>query len=229
MQPQHFGHPSLRQFSVIGFVITQVIVSAILAPKSLAQPVINHRDLVVEHLLGKMTASIQQPASEPVQVRMTTCLVKIMGDRNSIFLYQEQGFTDRLDQPYRQRFLEITTDNKQQEKTPQNLVFSHSYKPDNLARWTNFCKRDHQQEQLAQTDLGQLVCTIRLKPLLSVYVGQTPSGGCATTARGATTITNSIVLHQQGMETWDRGFDNEGKQLWGAREQPYQFFWDKDE
>ena len=226
---QPFRKQYLRQFSLITTVVSSTVLGITFTLKSWASPVINHRDSVVEHLLGKMTASIQQAESEAVQVKMTTCLVNVAGDRSSIFLYQEQGFTDSLDKPYRQRFLEITKASEQKQQESKHLVLSRSYKPENLDSWINFCQSDRQKDSLNPADLGELVCTIRLKPLLSVYVGQTPPGGCPTTARGAATITNSIVLHEQGMETWDRGFDVEGKQLWGARQKPYQFFWDKGE
>jgi len=226
---QPFGQQSLRQFSIIAIVVSSTVLGITSTRKSWASPVINHRDSVVEHLVGAMTASIQQAESKPIQVRMTTCLVNVVGNSSSAFLYQEQGFIGNLDQPYRQRFLEITTANRQKQTNLENLVFSHSYKPKNLDSWINFCQGDRQKKRLKPADLGQLVCSIRLKPLLSVYVGQTPPGGCPTTARGAAIITNAIVLHEQGMETWDRGFDAEGKQLWGARQKPYQFFWDKGE
>ncbi len=229
MKLKIFKRKYRQQFSIIGIIFFSVAFSNIFVNKSLAIPTINHRDSVVKHLLGKMTASIQQAESRPIQVRMTTCLVNVISNNNSIFLYQEQGFIGSLNQPYRQRFLEITTENKQTKQYRQNLVFSHSYKPDDLSQWVNFCQSDRVQDKINQTEIGQLVCTITLKPLLSVYVGQTPPQGCPTKARGAATVTNSIVLHEQGMETWDRGFDTQGKQLWGARKKPYQFFWDTHE
>lgn len=229
MKLKSFGQKYLRQVSIMSVVAFSSVCSSTFTLQSSATPIINHRDSVVKHLVGKMTASVKQAESEEIQVRMTTCLVNVTGNKNSIYLYQEQGFIGNLDQPYRQRFLEITATNVQQKQPHQNLVFSHSYKPQYLEQWINFCQSDRATKKISPTAIGELVCTIRLKPLLSVYVGQTPSGGCPTTARGAATITNSIVLHEQGMETWDRGFDTEGKQLWGARQKPYQFFWDKPE
>nr|MBX2862941.1 hypothetical protein [Leptolyngbyaceae cyanobacterium MAG.088] len=38
-------------------------------------------------------------------------------------------------------------------------------------------------------------------------------------------LTNTIVLHQDGMDTWDRGFDSNGLQVWGAEAEPYQYRW----
>ena len=229
MKLNNFGQKHIQPISLFGIVAFSSICVSTLTSKSQATPVINHRDSVVEHLLGQMTASIKQEGKQPVQVKMTTCLVNVARTNNSIYLYQEQGFIENLDKPYRQRFLEITTQNGQKQPPQQNLVFSNSYKPDYLEKWINFCQSDRAQEKINQTELGQLVCTITLKPLLSVYVGQTPPQGCPTKARGAATVTNSIVLHEQGMETWDRGFDTQGKQLWGARKKPYQFFWDTHE
>ena len=179
---------------------------------------IDHRDAVVEHLEGVMTASVKLEENKTIQVQMTTCRVTVpTGNPNSVFLYQEQGLTDKLDKPYRQRFLEITTDGELE----SNLVYSHSYKPENLEEWINFCNYD--TRSVAKNQLGELVCTVTLKPFLSIYSGKTPSEGCPAKVRGAVKITNRIILHQEGMDTWDRGFDESGVQVWGAEDRAYQF------
>ena len=200
------------------------IFSSLFATTVLALP-INHRDAVVEHLEGKMTASVVKEDSTTIQVQMTTCRVRVAGEHNSIFLYQEQGLVGKLDRPYRQRFLEITTeeDTKDTENTDSELVYSLSYKPENLSQWVNFCDRDLVKRVASQEQLGKLVCRVTLKPLLNVYAGKTASGGCPATFRGAVKITNRIVLHQEGMDTWDRGFDESVNQVWGARDRAYQF------
>ncbi|NEO03426.1 MAG: hypothetical protein F6K50_51450 [Moorea sp. SIO3I7] len=57
------------------------------------------------------------------------------------------------------------------------------------------------------------------------YIGQTPEDGCPTNYRGAVSITNTIILHKEGMDTLDRGFDAAGNLVWGAKDLPYQFRW----
>lgn len=178
---------------------------------------VNHRDAVAKRLEGTMTTSVQVKDDAPViKVQMTTCRVKVDRNNDSVFLYQEQGIVGSLDKPYRQRFLEITTSEE-----ANNIVYSRSYKPDSLEQWTNFC--DSENKTVSESSLGKLVCTVTLKPFLTVYSGTTPPEGCPADVRGAVSITNRIILHQEGMDTWDRGFDESGNQVWGAEDQAYQF------
>jgi hypothetical protein len=182
----------------------------------LASP-IDHQDAVAKSLEGVMTTSVQVKNDAPeIQVQMTTCRVEVDKNKDSIFLYQEQGIVGSLDKPYRQRFLEIATSEES-----DNIVYSHSYKPDNLEQWTNFCIS--KAKTVSESSLGKLVCTVTLKPFLTVYSGTTPPEGCPANVRGAVSITNRIILHQDGMDTWDRGFDESGNQVWGAEDQAYRF------
>jgi hypothetical protein len=41
--------------------------------------------------------------------------------------------------------------------------------------------------------------------------------------RGASYATSEVVLRDDGLDTWDRGFDDAGKQVWGATKGAYQF------
>lgn len=152
----------------------------------------------------------------PITV-LTTCRVNVPQKTNSVVLYQEQGIVGNLEKPYRQRFLEIISDRQ------SNLVYSHAYKPSNLEDSSNFCNRSLENRTVFEESLGELVCTVTLKPFLNVYLGTTPPEGCPAKVRGAVKITNRIILHQEGMDTWDRGFDESGNQVWGAEDEAYQF------
>jgi hypothetical protein len=41
--------------------------------------------------------------------------------------------------------------------------------------------------------------------------------------RGATYATSEVVINKQMLESWDRGWDASGKQMWGATKSGYQF------
>ena len=179
-------------------------------------------EAVVSHLVGVMDTSAQAAANpDKANVRMTTCRVQMVdaADSNSVFLYQEQALGDRLNQPYRQRFLQISANGQ--------TVVSQSYKPQNPQDWINSCNQSAPQ-LVKSEDLGESVCSVYLKPLIAVYVGNTPTSGCPANVRGAVKITNTIVLHADGMDTYDRGFDAAGNQVWGANDESYQFRWVKN-
>ena len=178
-----------------------------------------HVKAVAAHLSRPMTTA-EQAAHNPryVAIRMTTCSVTVPdGDPESIYLYQEQALAEQTERPYRQRFLEI--------RLSQNgrRVESRTFKPANPAPWTGLCQQS--EPSTAGRPLGPEVCVVSLRPSALGYVGSTPAAGCPVNLRGAVRLTNTVVLHQDGMDTWDRGFSAEGFQVWGAYAEPYQYRW----
>ena len=181
---------------------------------------------VVSHLIGVMDTSAQAAANRgAANVRMTTCKVTVenadtsRNSRASIFLYQEQALSQRLSSPYRQRFLQITP------SADAGSVESRAFRPPTPAKLIGLCDRPEAKRVISQSELGEYTCSVFLKPVADTYVGQTPAKGCPTNYRGAVRITNTITLHKTGMDTQDRGFDADGKLVWGAKEQSYQFRW----
>jgi hypothetical protein len=66
------------------------------------------------------------------------------------------------------------------------------------------CNQPEAKRVIRQSDIGEVTCSVFLKPEGENYVGQTPTAGCPTNVRGAVRITNTILLHQAGMDTQDR-------------------------
>ena len=180
-------------------------------------------DAVASRLEGVMDTSAQALANvKAPHVRMTTCRVSLTTggtkrQHNSIFLYQEQALTKDLGSPYRQRFLQISPSAYSQS------VRSLSFKPATPTAWINFCAKPESDRTIQPRDLGTAVCSVFLKPSGDAYVGNTPADGCPANIRGAVRIKNHIVLRTIGMDTWDRGFDAAGRQVWGATAESYQF------
>lgn len=172
-------------------------------------------------LIGKMDTSAQVIAnSKAPNVQMTTCRIELLNpaDSQSIFLYQEQAMSTSLDKPYRQRFLQISPSPLSQ------TVRSRSFKPADPTRWSGLCNATPSLEQTVDlSDLGTPVCNVFLKQVGKSYMGNTPTDGCPANIRGAVRITNHIEITPDSMNTWDRGFDAQGKQVWGAKTESYQF------
>ena len=189
-----------------------------------AVPVEQQMQDVVSHLVGVMDTSAQAAANPKApNVRMTTCKVKVentdINTRPSVFLYQEQAMSEKLNSPYRQRFLQITPTADAQK------VESIAFRPPTPATWTGLCNQPEQMRVVKKSDIGESSCRVILQPEGKDYKGETPPEGCPTKVRGAVKITNIILLHQTGMDTQDRGFDAAGNLVWGAKERPYQFRW----
>jgi hypothetical protein len=176
-------------------------------------------EAVAQHLIGVMDTSAQAERIDDMpNVRMTTCNVTVES-RTERFLYQEQALNRTLDRPYRQRFLSLTLTDEGQS------VESKAYEPTTLEPWIGLCQKPERDRLISPTQINAVECSVFLAPWHNVYIGHTQSGGCPADFRGATTITNIVVLHGAGMDTWDRGFNAQGQQIWGARDRPYQFRW----
>ncbi|HEY9860812.1 MAG TPA: chromophore lyase CpcT/CpeT [Candidatus Obscuribacterales bacterium] len=207
----------------IGSLIANPAVFAQTAP-DVNLPVEHQAAEVVSHLVGVMDTSAQAVTnSKSANVRMTTCKIQVQDalerDRHVTFLYQEQALSQKLDQPYRQRFLRIAPSSEKQS------VRSLSFRPAQAETWIGLCKQPEARRVVTLQDLGTPVCSVWLQKSGTTYVGLTPAEGCPANVRGAVRITNRIVLHSTGMDTWDRGFDAAGKQVWGADSDSYQFRW----
>jgi hypothetical protein len=180
-------------------------------------------EVIATRLEGVMSTAAQSSANPKApNVRMTTCRVTLIAvnevlPSKTIVLYQEQALDKELAKPYRQRFLQLSAS-----PTSQS-VRSRSFKPASSTAWVNFCNKPTADRSVQPRDIGTAVCSVFLRRSGDDYVGNTPVDGCPANVRGAVKIKNHIVLHPDGMDTWDRGFDAAGKQVWGAKAESYQF------
>lgn len=184
--------------------------------KSLAE----HAKTVAAMLEGKMDTILSSQSPNASSVRMTTCRVQVTNANTTpaaIFLYQEQAILPNLAQPYRQRFLEIAP------YPAIQRVRSLAFKPASSQKWIGYCNQPASKRVVQLQDLGEPICSVFLVPQKDSYIGHTPPEGCPANVRGAVRITNQIELTASGMKTWDRGFDVKGQQVWGAKNEAYQY------
>jgi CpeT/CpcT family (DUF1001) len=187
----------------------------LLPPRVLGQSIPINQQIreVVSYLDTSTWAAFDRQAPD---VRITTCPIRI-ADTDTTFLYQEQALSLELNSPYRQRFLQIAP-------SADNLrVESIAYKPTHPEAWIGLCDRPEVDRVVPLPELGETVCSLILQKEGDGYWGTTPEEGCAANYRGAVRITNQVQLTQDTMETWDRGFDAQGQQVWGATDQSYQY------
>jgi hypothetical protein len=202
----------------LGWIGLSTTLGLLQTPPSLAHPEV---DRAAQHLIGSMDTA-QRAAQNPKvsNVTMTTCRATTpTANPDIIYLYQEQALSQELAKPYRQRILELSWQPFSQ------TVRSRAFKLNNPSTVVNFCNRT--DRTIAEPDFPAAICSVFLKPTPTGFVGTTPADGCPTTARGAVRIRNRIELHELGMDTWDRGFDAQGKQIWGAKTESYQFRWQR--
>jgi len=140
---------------------------------------------------------------------------------NGRWLYVEQAVSTYLNKPYRQRIYHVTQLSDSQFSSavfelpnPENYIGAY-------ADVTLF-------NQLNPEDLIlREGCAVILKKINNnKYSGSTDTNKCLSSLRGATYATSVVTIESDKIHSWDRGFDKDNKQVWGAEKGAYVF--DKD-
>ena len=134
------------------------------------------------------------------------------------FLYVEQALNNGKSKPYRQRIYEVT-------QLDENTFSSAIYTITNDSLWIGKWKTPKAFDQLSLEDInkkdGCEVILKRLKP--NHYKGNTGIKTCSSSLYGASYATSEVEIFKNKIISWDRGFDTDGKHIWGAEKGGYIF------
>lgn len=135
------------------------------------------------------------------------------------WLYVEQAAASALSRPYRQRVYHIVGSDT---AGYRNEVYEL---PGDALSFAGAWKSSMPLSGLAPGHLVQLEgCTVYLQPTgEGLMSGGTRASECGTDWGGAAYATSEVTLALDYMESWDRGYDAQGEQVWGAVTGPYRF------
>ncbi len=135
------------------------------------------------------------------------------------WLYVEQAIADSQDKPYRQRVYRVTQD---ADGTLQSIVYALPTAP---LRFAGEWRKDEPLASLTPDSLSMRDgCAILLRQLPDgSYRGATHEHDCPSDLRGARYATSEVTVRDSLLESWDRGFDAKGTQVWGSVAGPYRF------
>jgi hypothetical protein len=150
-------------------------------------------------------------------------MVRVWADRtDGIWLYVEQARADMLDQPYRQRCYRVY---RREDGQLVSAVYNMS--PELGEKLANVWKGDVNAafKGLSPSDLTlKAGCEMLLNEQADgTYKGGTDGKKCLSDHAGATYATSEATITPKGLRTWDRGYDDTDKQVWGAKKGPYIF------
>ena len=165
--------------------------------------------------------SEQQSFDEPqyFAIQVLGCAVDApeLGERA---LYIEQAVMDSLDAPYRQR-----------------LYTMHASSDDEVSAWTTVYALEDPDAAIGLCDAGS-VATFTASDVTEregcgvfatwdedaqTFEGGTDGDACESSINGATYATSDVVIDSEGFTSWDRGYDANDDQVWGAVDGPYIF------
>lgn len=168
-------------------------------------------------LIGRYDSSAQaakDPAFKTIHLAICPALAPDLGDR---VLYVEQAAAEALDKPYRQRLYVL------EDRGPGEAA-SRVFELKEPASAVGLCQRGGSARfERAQVEERQ-GCEVGLRQAAPrSFVGSTRGKQCTSSLRGASYATSEVRLVENGLTSWDRGFDSSDTQVWGATSGPYVF------
>jgi hypothetical protein len=134
------------------------------------------------------------------------------------WLYVEEAVAERLFHPYRQRVYQILD---RSDTTVELVVYAIGGAQRFVGAWK-------QPGLLKTLDRDSLFlrngCSMVFHPRESMtFVGRTMGKGCSSSLQGASYVTSELVLAQDSMVLWNRGYTAAGEQAWGSRKGGFVF------
>jgi len=181
----------------------------------LKQPDINALVALMEGSFSSEEQSLNDSDYYDIRLYMK----KIWTDRtDGRWLYVEQAAAQMEDKPYRQRVYRV-------DQQKDGSFISEVYELEDPLRFAGEWKSDKPLSQLSPDSLKKKDgCTVYLTLADDgSFKGGTQGMDCLSELRGATYATSEVRIDTEGLKTWDRGYDKEGKQVWGAEKGGYIF------
>lgn len=173
-------------------------------------------DLVYNWMQGHFDSETQAKTDKdyfPISLEMRPILIE---GQAGLWLYVEQAMMSALDKPYRQRVYQVSV-------APNGEIASAVFTLKNpekfVQAWTKNTLATLNFEALEPRD----GCTVYLKREQDAFVGGTQGKKCVSDLRGASYAVSNVRIDASQLTSWDRGFDNNDKQVWGAEKGPYIF------
>lgn len=176
-------------------------------------------DRLYRYLTGHFD-STQQAQEDPAYfpINLQTCPIQIpeMGTR---LLHVEQSLIENgmIDPPYRQRIYVVT-----EGADPKTQAVSKVWEFATPGPFAGFC--DGTGDQATMADLVERPgCQVEVTWLTDHFEGSTPGKECLSDFQGATYATSEVKVYEDRIESWDRGYDANDMQVWGATKGGYVF------
>jgi len=176
-------------------------------------------DKLVRYLTGHLDSTKQSESDLAYfPIDLLTCPIDIpeLGTR---VLHVEQSVIDKgvVQKPYRQRVYVVTDG-----ADPATQAVSQVWEFNAPSAFAGFCAGTG--EPATPADLVERQgCQVELTWLVDHFEGSTPGKECLSDFQGATYATSEVKIFDTRIESWDRGYDDMDKQVWGATKGPYVF------
>lgn len=172
--------------------------------------------LLASYMQGDFNSS-KQAKSTKGYFDISLGMTRIWAKKPGVWLYVEQAVSKKRARPYRQRVYHL-------QRVKKNLFSSTIYKITIARQLRGQWNNRKALQQLRPVHLRLLKgCTIFLAYKNGVFKGSTKKNECLNKWGKATYATSIVTVTSKLMVSWDRGWNKQGKQVWGARKGGYRF------
>lgn len=212
---------AMLMLRVPGFLLILLFAVACSAGKSTAPasaPQKASLEALKQAMTGDFNSSAQSTMNESYQ-NIVLHMEPIWPDAPGDYLYVEQAVATNQSKPYRQRVYKL-------EQKGRRKFISRVYELPEPERFVGAHRNPAKLNAITPADLVERKgCAVYLKMTEpGMYRGETKKEKCASSLNEATYATSRVSIAGSFIHSWDRGFDAEGKQVWGATEGGYMFF-----
>ena len=138
--------------------------------------------------------------------------------KDGFWFYVEQAAAETEDKPYRQRIYHLY---RQGDREIVSKVYEMPNPEKYIGGWRDI---DKLKTLTKESLIDRQGCAIFLrKNADGSFSGSTPGKECLSSLRGATYATSEVTIYNDRIITWDRGWDKNDKQVWGAVKGGYIF------
>lgn len=200
------------------FIVLAVVIQGCFPVQDMTTVDRSRLDQLIAWMGGSFDSSAQ--AEEDQQYyNISLHMYPVWTDRlDGPWLYVEQAMSARPNKPYRQRMYQLVAKG--------NTLESHVYELPDPESVVGGWKGGTALDEWTPADLiPRKGCAVYLtwNEQEKAFVGSTLPNACSSDLRGAKYAESKVTISQDHISSWDRGFDNEGQQVWGAEKGPYIF------
>ncbi|MBY0111556.1 MAG: chromophore lyase CpcT/CpeT [Phycisphaerales bacterium] len=165
-----------------------------------------------------------------IRLHMAPIWRDISSDEKGYWLYVEQAVAAMPDKPYRQRVYHVTMEYVSDQSGTATPVFKSAVyllpgTPADVLKFTGAWKDATKLDGVTPDKLiPRDGCTVVMSRTgEGRFEGATVGKGCPSERGGAKYATAEVHVNKDGLQTWDRGYNEKDEQVWGAEKGGYRF------
>jgi Protein of unknown function (DUF1001). len=162
-------------------------------------------------------SSALQAAEDSSYFDISLIMTGMWENRPGYWLYVEQALATSIEKPYRQRVYQLLDNNGRIESRVYTIPNGERY----FGAWKDVRKLDQLTIDSLELRDG---CSIFLEKINKYeFAGSTLNKSCESNLKGASYATSIVSIYKDMIISWDRGFDKNDHQVWGAEKGGYIF------